>query len=88
MATYAHLRILDVTETRDNETGEVRIRAVCEQVDPERVNLNLSKQTAETIAKFKKLKDKTAMIPVRHGVFNDRPFTSYEDGAIHPTVVT
>jgi len=87
MTTYAHLKVLDVTETRDRETGELRIRAVCEQVDPERVNLNLSQQSAEIIQKFKNMKGKTAMIPVRHGVFNDRPFTSFQDGAIHPTVV-
>lgn len=85
MANYMHLKIVDVTETKDRETGEIRIRAECIQVDPEKVNLNLSRKTADIISKMRSLKGKSAMVPVKHGVFNDRPFTSFDDGTIIPT---
>jgi len=80
MAIYEHLRVIAVEHPVDRESGETRIRAVCEKVDPEFINLNLTNQDASVIEAFKNNVGNTLMVPVRHGVYEGRPFTAFEKG--------
>jgi hypothetical protein len=80
MSIYEHLIIKEVKHNTDRQTGETRIQAVCERVDPDFLNINLSSLDADTIQSFKDSVGKTVMVPVRHGVYEGRPFTAFDKG--------
>jgi hypothetical protein len=81
MADYLPLLIDDITETKlDN--GEIRMTARCRTVQPELINLNVSKLDSARLQKFNTSKGKILMVPIRRGEMNGRPFVSIQDGHI------
>jgi len=84
MADYLPLHLLDITERKDEDTGEIRKSAVCRTVQPEQFNLNLTKLDAQRLQTFLESKGKIIMVPIRRGEINGRSFTSVADGFIFP----
>lgn len=85
MADYLPLQIFDIKETvveEGDNKGEIRKTAVCRTVQPEQVNLNLSKLDAARLQKITENKGNILMIPIRRGEFNGRAFTTIADGHI------
>jgi hypothetical protein len=82
MADYLPLQITDITERKNEDTGEVRLTAVCRTVQPETINLNLSRLDAERVQRFLSNKGNILMVPIRRGEMNGRSFVSVADGHI------
>lgn len=87
MSIYEHLLIKEVRQNTDR-AGETRITAVCERIDPDFLNINLSAQDSETIQSFRDLIGRPAMVPVRHGLYEGRPFTAFDKGQKIISVLT
>lgn len=81
MADYLPVRVLQIIE-RKTEDGEIRKSAVCQTVQPEQFNLNLSKLDAARLQKFNDNVGNIIMVPIRRGEINGHPFTSITDGHI------
>lgn len=79
---YTHLIINDVRESRDNETGEVRIYADCSEVQPRTYTINITKQPINTINQIKSLRGNKVMFPTREGTFQGRSFVGVGEGEI------
>lgn len=82
MADYLPLHITDITERTDRDSGEIRLTAVCRTVQPETINLNLSKVDAERVQRFMSNKGQILMVPIRRGEINGRSFVSVAEGHI------
>lgn len=82
MADYLPLHVTDITNRTDPETGEVRITAVCRTVQPETINLNLTRLDAERMQRFMDNKGSILMVPIRRGEFNGRSFVRVDEGHI------
>lgn len=82
MADYLPLHVTDITERTDKDTGEIRLTAVCRTVQPETINLNLSKVDAERVQRFMANKGNILMVPIRRGEINGRSFVTVADGHI------
>lgn len=85
MADYLPLQIVDIRENVIEEgenKGEIRKTAICRTVQPEQINLNLSRLDAQRLQKFVENKGQILMVPVRRGEFNGRAFTSVAEGHI------
>lgn len=82
MAEYLPLKVVDVVERTNPETGEMRLSAICTTVQPETVTLNLGRVDATRIQKIQENKGNILMIPIRRGEINGRPFASITDGHI------
>lgn len=82
MADYLPLHITDITERTDRDSGEIRLTAVCRTVQPETINLNLSKVDAERVQRFMTNKGNILMVPIRRGEINGRSFVSVAEGHI------
>ena len=80
---HTHLRILEIVRDQDpSDPRAERIRAVCEEMQPRKFNLNLSKQNADVIQKFAEHIGGIAMVPTRSGTLSDgTPFISYDKDA-------
>ncbi|MCQ8104688.1 hypothetical protein NP590_11275 [Methylomonas sp. SURF-2] len=81
MADYLPVRVIQITE-RKTDDGEIRKSAVCQTVQPEQFNLNLSRLDAARLQKFNDNVGNIIMVPIRRGEINGRPFTSIADGHI------
>lgn len=81
---YTHLKIIDVRESKDQETGEIRLYADCMEVQPRTFSVNLTKQTTYFINTCKALKGKSCMFPTREGTFNGRSFVGVGEGELIP----
>lgn len=76
---HKHLHILEVLTDEDPTTRTTRIRAVVQEMQPRKYNINLSKQSADVINKFTQHVGGIAMVPVREGVLqNGNTFVSYD----------
>lgn len=73
---YLPLEILSIDESLDRTTGERRMRASVREIEPRKLNINLSKADASMIKKFESLIGKRAMIPCREGMMNGQTFLS------------
>lgn len=82
MADYLPLHVTDITQRTDRDTGEVRLTAVCRTVQPETINLNLSRVDAERVQRFMANKGNILMVPIRRGEMNGRSFVSVAEGHI------
>lgn len=82
MVDYLPLHITDITERPDRDSGEIRLIAVCRTVQPETINLNLSKVDAERVQRFMSNKGNILMVPIRRGEINGRSFVSVAEGHI------
>ena len=81
---YTYLKILDVRESRDQESGEVRIYADCVELNPRSYTINLTKQKVDMLNKCRALKGRAVMFPTREGTFNGRGFVGVGEGDIIP----
>lgn len=81
MADYLPVRVLQIIE-RKTDDGEIRKSAVCQTVQPEQFNLNLSRLDAARLQRFNDNIGNILMVPVRRGEMNGRAFTSIADGHI------
>lgn len=82
MADYLPLKILEIRETKNEETGEIRKSAVCSTVQPETVTLNMTKLDAARLQRFMDNIGNIVMVPIRRGEINGRAYTAISDGHI------
>jgi hypothetical protein len=78
------LKILDITERKDPETGEIRLQGVVEEVLPRQHTINLGRQGAEFLNRFRAYKGKSVILQTREGFFNGRAFLSISGSMIVP----
>jgi hypothetical protein len=78
------LKILDITERKDPETGEIRLQGVVEEVLPRQHTINLGRQGADFLSRFRAYKGKHVILQTREGVFNGRAFLSLAGSMIVP----
>lgn len=84
MPDYIPLQVSKIKESVDPTTKEIRLSAECFTIQPEQINLNLSRLDAARLTVVKSFEGKTVMIPIRRGEVNGRAFTSIADGQIFP----
>lgn len=84
MADYLPLRIKELSERANRETGEITKSIVCETVQPETITLNLTRVDALRVQQILDNQGKILMVPIRRGEIEGRAFTSIAPGALIP----
>jgi hypothetical protein len=78
------VKIIDMTERKDPDTGEIRLSGIVEEILPRQHTINLSRQGAGFLNRFKAYKGKSVILQTREGVFNGRAFLSLAGSMIVP----